>query len=106
MRDLTGRVAGSYRLVACIGSGAMGDVYKAVHTQDGSAAAVKMLQATLVGDAAVEQRFLREAQAASRVDHPAIIRIDSAGRMDGERPFLVMELLEGTSLDKAAKQSI
>jgi serine/threonine-protein kinase len=95
-------MAGNYRLVARLGSGGMGDVYKAVHATIGSRVAIKVLHADASRHAGDEERFLREAQAVNKIDHDGVVKVLDAGRLDNGRPFLVMELLDGASLAQRA----
>jgi serine/threonine-protein kinase len=104
--DLIGRTIGNYRLVEAIGSGGMGDVYKAVNDAIGARVAIKVLNATGAADEASAARFLREARAVNRIDHEDVVKVVDAGRLAPEgRPYLVMELLEGESLADALKRT-
>jgi type II secretory ATPase GspE/PulE/Tfp pilus assembly ATPase PilB-like protein/tRNA A-37 threonylcarbamoyl transferase component Bud32 len=80
-----------------IGQGGMGRVYRAVHEGLGKAVAVKVLNDQLVANATFVERFLREARAAARLDHPNVVRVLNAGSEHG-RHFIVMELVDGESL--------
>jgi serine/threonine protein kinase len=91
---------GRYQTVAELGSGAMGTVYRAHDEVLGRAVAIKVLH--LQGDAAVRERFLREARAVGATQHPNIIAIYDAGT-DGDAPYLVMELASGGSLRERVK---
>lgn len=79
-----------------IGSGGMGDVFRAAHP-DGRQAAVKLLSGRLAKSPEYVRRFLREARAMSRLDHPHIVRVLSAGECHGTR-YILMEYVEGPSL--------
>jgi len=91
-------MAGNYRLVARLGAGGMGEVYKGVHATIGSKVAIKLLHATAARDRSLQERFLLEAKAVNRIEHPGVVKVLDAGRTDHGRPFLVMELLDGSSL--------
>jgi serine/threonine-protein kinase len=94
----TGAVlAGKYRLVARLGSGGMGTVWRADHLVLHSPVAVKVLNERAQDSAHGPTRFLREAQAAAALRSPNVVQILDVG-MEGAVPFIVMELLEGESL--------
>jgi serine/threonine protein kinase len=86
-----------YRLVAAIGSGGMGEVYRAVDTRLGREVAIKLLPAEVSADAARLSRFENEARAASALNHPNIVTIHEIGRTDG-LSYIVMELVDGKTL--------
>jgi serine/threonine-protein kinase len=88
---------GHYRLTRKIGSGGMGDVYLADDTKLERRVAVKLLPAQRGLDEEARRRFLREAQAAARLDHPAIVTVFEVGE-SGDRPFIVMRYVEGRTL--------
>ncbi len=93
---------GKYRLVRLIGKGGMGSVYEAEHTVINRRVAVKLLNPEYADEGDIVARFVREAQAASSIGHPNIIDIQDVGEDDG-KTFIVMELLEGTSLSALIK---
>ncbi|HEY5959003.1 MAG TPA: serine/threonine-protein kinase, partial [Polyangiaceae bacterium] len=86
-----------YRITREIGRGGMAAVYEAENIDIGKRIAVKVLSAELVTSRVVRERFLREARAAAAVRSPYICDVYDVGEFDN-RPFLVMELLEGESL--------
>src|SRR5438445_2784 len=95
--DLAGRVlAGRYRLVAPIGTGARGRVYAAWDVRLQRKVAVKVLHAALADDAGFLRRFGAEAQLAASLHHPNVVAVYDWG--EDETPFMVLELLEGGSL--------
>ena len=94
---MIGRTLSRYRLVESLGSGGMGDVYRAEDTRLGRAVAVKVLRAKLADDLSARARFEREARAVAVLSHPNILAIHDFG-VDEDVVFAVMELLEGETL--------
>jgi Tol biopolymer transport system component/tRNA A-37 threonylcarbamoyl transferase component Bud32 len=88
---------GPYELVAPLGAGGMGEVYKARDTRLGRTVAIKVLPQALAHDRAFRERFDREARAVSQLDHPHICPLYDVGDENG-LAFLVMQFLEGESL--------
>jgi serine/threonine protein kinase/tetratricopeptide (TPR) repeat protein len=97
MPALIGSRIAHYDLEALIGVGGMGEVYKALDTKLGRHVALKVVSPNDVGDRRSAPRLLKEARHASRLNHPNICTVHEAGEHGG-RPFIVMELVEGTSL--------
>ncbi len=87
-----------YQLVAKLGEGAFGEVYKAEHDLLGQEFAVKLLKPELSEDRDVQDRFLDEARALIRFSHPNVVQMRHVGRHEG-RLFLVMDYIEGVELD-------
>jgi tetratricopeptide (TPR) repeat protein len=97
-----GTVVGErYRIVNRIGIGGMGAVYRAEHTMMRRDLAIKVLLPELSGKEEFARRFEREAESASRLDHPNIITVTDFGRTAEGSLFLAMEFLAGTSLAAA-----
>jgi Tol biopolymer transport system component/tRNA A-37 threonylcarbamoyl transferase component Bud32 len=88
---------GPYEILAPIGAGGMGEVYKARDTRLGREVAIKVLPSHLSDDPDLKARFEREARAISQLTHPHICTLHDVGSENGV-DFLVMELLEGQSL--------
>src|SRR5215471_3371424 len=95
---------GRYQILERIGRGAMGVVYRAHDSAMHRDVALKVLMTDLEDDPDIRTRFHREAEAAARLSHPNIITIFDVGE-DGERFFIVMELLRGSTLRDFLKQS-
>jgi len=90
---------GSYEIVAPLGAGGMGEVYRAKDTRLGREIALKVLPADVAADADRLARFEREARTVAALSHPNIVVLHSI-EDDGGQRFLTMELVEGQSLDR------
>jgi serine/threonine protein kinase len=95
---------GRYEVLERIGRGGMGVVYRARDDAMGRDVALKVLTADVEDDPDIRTRFYREAEAAARLSHPNIITIFDVGE-DGDRFFIVMELLRGATLKDFLKQA-
>lgn len=95
---MTGQHVGSYQILEKLGEGGMGVVYKARDSRLNRMVAIKFLPANIAADAVRKQRFIHEARAASALNHPNIIVIHDIG-VDGGRDYLVMEYVDGKTLD-------
>jgi len=89
---------GKYEIVEVIGRGGMGVVYKATDPEIGRLVGIKMMTSAVISDPDLLKRFYREAQSSGRLQHPNIVTIYDLGVHEGT-PYLVMEFLEGESLD-------
>ena len=96
-RHLEGERIGPYQLISRIGSGGMGDVYRARDTRLDRTVAVKVLPDQVAGNPEARERFEREARAVAALNHPNICTLYDTGSQDGI-DFLVMEYLEGQTL--------
>src|SRR5262249_51465189 len=101
---LVGRVLSHYRLDEPLGAGGMGVLYRATDLKLGRAVALKLLARHLVTDETAKARFIREARAASALDHPNIATIYEIGEEDGEL-FIAMALYEGETLQQRLEKS-
>lgn len=91
-------VGGKYRIVRRIGVGGMGSVYEARHAGLGTPVAIKVLLPQLAKVPTVADRFRREAQVSATLKHPHVIQVTDVDQLPDGRPYLVMELLKGQTL--------
>ena len=94
-----GTVLGPYEILSPLGAGGMGEVYRARDSRLAREVAVKLLPESACCDPQSMERFRREAQAASAINHPNICAVYDIGEADG-RAFIVMELVAGTTLQE------
>ena len=97
MALLSGTKLGPYEIIAPIGAGGMGEVYKATDTRLDRVVAIKVLPEHLSSNVELKQRFEREARAVSSLNHPNICTLFDIGHEDGV-DFMVMEYIEGETL--------
>jgi serine/threonine protein kinase len=94
---VVGRTIGSYQFVEKLGSGGMGDIYKAQDTSLNRFVAIKVLSTASAGDPERRRRFIQEAQAASALNHPNIITIHGI-HSEADSDFMIMEYVTGKTL--------
>ncbi|MGM0559017.1 MAG: protein kinase domain-containing protein [Myxococcota bacterium] len=100
--DLTGAtLSGRYRVEEKLGEGAMGAVFRAEHELMKKTVAIKVLRPNMNDQSEIVARFRREAQAAAHIDHPNICAATDFGQMPDGTFFLVIEYLEGRTLEEA-----
>jgi eukaryotic-like serine/threonine-protein kinase len=95
--DIVGRRFGAYDVLAPIGTGGMGQVYRAKDTRLGRPVALKLLHEDLIPSEKTLRRFQREARSASALNHPNIVTIYEVGEVEGLH-FIAMEFVEGERL--------
>ena len=101
----SGTRLGPFELVAPIGAGGMGEVYKARDTRLQRDVAIKVLPAAVTTDPDRRARFEREAQAVAALNHPNILAIHETGETDGV-PYIVTELLDGETLRERLERGV
>ncbi|MEP7027121.1 MAG: protein kinase [Candidatus Eisenbacteria bacterium] len=98
MPQTPGTRLGPYEILAPLGAGGMGEVYRARDTRLGREVAVKVLRGGMAADPESRARFDREARAIAALNHPRICTLHDLGR-DGDTDYLVLELLDGQTLE-------
>lgn len=101
---LPNRQIGRFKIIGVIGTGGFATVYRAEDSQLGRQVALKLLHAHLAGDRDFTRRFDDEVRASAQLSHRNIVRIYDAAQTEDGRPYLVMELLEGTLLSQLIAQ--
>src|SRR4249920_2563645 len=96
---MIGKTIAQYQITAKLGAGGMGEVFLAEDTRLERKAAIKFLPAEFAADPDRRQRFLREARAASALNHPHVCVVYDVGETEDGRPFIAMEFVDGESLD-------
>ena len=89
-----------FRIIEIIGRGGSSTIYTAENCTDGRVVALKVLKRGLASSPRQVQRLIQEAQAVQRIRHPGIADIYDIGNLEDGRPYLVMELIDGISLDE------
>src|ERR1041385_4578490 len=98
-----GDLVGHFRLEKMIGRGGMGVVWSAIDERDGKRVALKFLDDVRRDDPVSHARFLREADLATKLEHPNVVHVHAIDYTLEGTPFLVMDLLEGESLRSRLK---
>lgn len=97
-------IMGKFKIVDLLGSGGMGSVYRVDHLFLGRQFALKCLNKQQANDVSW-RRFQNEAKAASKLDHPNLIKVHEFDLMPDGRPFILMDLVEGTTLSDLTKST-
>lgn len=102
--SLVGLKLGEYDVISQLGAGGMGIVYRGLQPQIGKSVAIKVLKPEIATGTDSVQALLAEARAVNSIHHPGIVDIFSFGSTPDGRPYVVMELLEGQSLDEVLRR--
>ena len=97
-------IRGKYRLLAKVGQGGMGSVYKALHLAFDELRALKVIAPELLTDELFVKRFKHEAVITRRLQHPNAVRVDDIDEAEDGRPYIVMEFIDGKSLKKLIRE--
>jgi tetratricopeptide (TPR) repeat protein len=101
-----GQVVGDrYRIEQLIGEGGIGQVFRARDLMTRELVALKALRPEFARDARIKRRFMREARAVARLQHPHIVRLFACGDSD-DAPYIAMELIEGQALSEHRDQGL
>ena len=103
IKELSGRI-GKYQIIRPLGKGAMGIVYLAHDTVLERDVALKVMVSQIADDPELKQRFEREARAVAKMTHPNVVTVFDLGSHTDGSPFIAMELLKGTDLQRAVRQ--
>jgi eukaryotic-like serine/threonine-protein kinase len=93
-------LAGKYQVEHLLGQGGMGVVLAARHVHLGERVAVKLMRQEAAADPEAVARFIREARAAARLESAHVARVSDVGILEDHRPYMVMEYLDGTDLER------
>ena len=97
-------IRGKYRILGELGRGGMGTVYKALHVRFNELRALKVMSPQVASDLDFVKRFEREAVVTRKLQHPNAVRVDDIDEAEDGRPFIVMEYIEGRSLNKLIQE--
>ena len=98
-------IGGRYEVIAVLGEGGMGTVYKVRHSALGRHFAMKVMRLDMASDDKLAARFIQEARATAAVKHPNIVSITDFGHLESDkRPYFVMDLLQGQTLSELLKE--
>src|SRR6187551_168492 len=98
-----GTTIGPYQIEATIGAGSMGDVFRGIDVSLKRKVAIKILSEKHKDSPELRARFIREGRAVAAIQHPNVVQVFATGTFD-ERPYIAMELLDGTDLGSAVEK--
>jgi serine/threonine-protein kinase len=97
-KHLESPIDGKYQLLARLGVGGMGEVYKVLHIHLNSVRVIKLMRSAIASDKGAHDRFLREARLATRIQHPNVAALFDFATLDEGSRYMVWEFIEGTNL--------
>ena len=97
-------IAGRFRIERSLGSGGMADVFAANDLATRRSVAVKLLKKDIAANAEATERLRREGEVLKKLDHPAIVRLETFGKLEDGRLFIAMELLGGETLGERMRR--
>lgn len=96
---------GPYKLETKLARGGFGNIWQAREDDTGREVAIKVLHPELVVSEAIVMRFEREARSIAKLEHPHVVELFEFGKLAGNRPYIVMELLHGPNLERYIRQN-
>ncbi|MDP9360502.1 MAG: protein kinase [Acidobacteriota bacterium] len=97
-RYLEHPIDGKYQILARLGIGGMGEVYKVLHLHLNSIRVIKLMRTSIAGEPGADDRFIREARLATRINHPNVAALYDFSTLDDGSRYMVWEYIEGTNL--------
>jgi len=97
-------IDGKYQILARLGVGGMGEVYKVLHTHLNAVRVIKLMRANIAADAGASDRFLREARMATKIQHPNVAALFDFSTLDDGSHYMVWEYIEGINLHERVQQ--
>jgi serine/threonine protein kinase len=97
-RHLEAPIDGKYQILARLGVGGMGEVYKVLHIHLNAVRVIKLMRANIADDPAAHDRFLREARLATKIHHPSVAALHDFSTLDDRSFYMVWEHIEGINL--------
>src|SRR3954449_500869 len=89
---------GKYQILSRLGIGGMGEVYKVLHLHLNSIRVIKLMRSSIAGEEGADDRFIREARLATRINHPNVAQLYDFSTLDDGSRYMVWEYIEGTNL--------
>jgi len=103
-RYLETPIDGKYRILSRLGVGGMGEVYKVLHIHLNAIRVIKLMRANIAGDASANERFLREARLATKIQHPSVAALFDFSTLEDGSHYMVWEYIEGINLHELIDQ--